>query len=104
MTLAPKAVLAKVRGGNAGVFVDVREPQELAASGKIDGAMHIPLRDLPRRFNELDDGGEIYLYCAAGMRSLDAAMFLRDKGYAQAFSIEGGLPGWQHEGGEVVST
>ncbi len=95
-------VLAKVRDGAAVVLVDVREPGELASSGMIEGALHIPLRDLPRRYEELEPGAEVVLYCAAGMRSFDAAMFLRDKGFDRAHSLIGGLPGWTAGGGELV--
>ena len=98
----PEVVLGRLADGDALTFIDVREAGELAATGKIDSALHIPLRDLPRRFEELDQDGEFVLYCAAGMRSLDAAMFLRDKGFEKAFSLGGGLPNWQQGGGEVV--
>ncbi len=91
-----------VVGRDGIVFVDVRESHELSASGKIGGAVHIPLRDVPRRFEELNKGDDIVLYCAAGMRSFDAAMFLRDKGYDGARSLVGGLPGWSAAGGEIV--
>ena len=90
-----------VVGSDGLVFVDVREQHELRASGKVPGAVHMPLRDVPRRFEELDKDADIVLYCAAGMRSFDAAMFLRDKGYESARSLVGGLPGWSAAGGEL---
>lgn len=98
----PKTIVQRLADGDQLVIVDVRESGELAASGKIDGALHIPLRDLPRRFEELKPDTEIVLYCAAGMRSFDAAMFLRDKGYDKAHSLIGGLPGWTSGGGSIV--
>ena len=99
----PAAILARMKDGETLVFIDVREAGELAATGKIEEALHIPLRDLPRRFEELDKGADLVLYCAAGMRSLDAAMFLRDKGFDKAVSLAGGLPHWQQDGGDVVA-
>ena len=102
LEVQPKRIVERIQGGEAVVLVDVRESGELAASGKIDGAVHIPLRDLPRRFEELAPDAEIVLYCAAGMRSFDAAMFLRDKGYGRAHSMIGGLPGWTSGGGGLV--
>ncbi len=98
-----KDVLAGIKDGNSVVFVDVREAHERSAYGAIKGAVHIPLRDVPRRFDELKTEDEIVLYCAAGMRSFDAAMFLRDKGYDGAKSLVGGLPGWSAAGGEIVT-
>lgn len=96
-----KDVLGRLGDGKT-VFVDVREARELSASGKIDGAVHMPLQDLPRRYEELGKDDSIVLYCARGMRSYNAAMFLRDKGYDGARSLTGGLPGWTSSGGEVV--
>ena len=98
----PAGILKRVADGDAITFIDVREAGELAATGKIAEALHIPLRDLPRRFEELDASADLVVYCAAGMRSLDAAMFLRDKGFENVVSLAGGLPHWQQGGGEVV--
>ncbi|MCO4770446.1 MAG: rhodanese-like domain-containing protein [Deltaproteobacteria bacterium] len=97
-----KDVLAQLSDGEEIVFLDVREANELAASGTIGGAVHMPLRDVPRRFEELNHGDTIVVYCAAGMRSLDAAMFLRDKGFDGARSLVRGLPSWTAAGGEVT--
>jgi rhodanese-related sulfurtransferase len=99
----PGRILERQKNGEDFVFVDVRQAAELADTGKIPGALHIPTQDLPRRVEELDRGREIIVYCAAGMRSLDAAMFLREKGFEKAFSLGGGLPHWQQDGGELVT-
>lgn len=73
------------------------------ASGKIDGALHIPLRDVPTRHGEIARDRDIVVYCAAGMRSLDAAMFLRDQGFEKVSSLSGGIGGWQQAGGTLVA-
>jgi rhodanese-related sulfurtransferase len=99
----PAVVLGRLKDGDKLTFIDVREAGELAATGKIEDALHIPLRDLPRRFEELDAEEDFVVYCAAGMRSLDAALFLRDKGFDKVFSLAGGLPHWQQDGGDVVA-
>ncbi|GEM_PF-1206320 len=99
----PSLILSRMSDGDAITFIDVREAGELAATGKIEHALHIPLRDLPRRFEELEKAGDFVVYCAAGMRSLDAAMFLRDKGFENVHSLAGGLPHWQQDGGQVVA-
>ena len=98
-----KVLVERVAAGEEIVFVDVRGSAEIAASGKIEGALHIPMQDLARRYEELGKDTEIVLYCAAGQRSYGAAMFLREKGYDRAHSMILGLPGWQALGGEVVS-
>jgi len=99
----PQAVIDRVQGGEEGlVIIDVRQAAEVA-TGMIQGAMHIPTQDLPRRIEELDDAAaEIFVYCASGVRSLDAAMFLREKGFDKALSLAGGIAHWQSDGGAVV--
>lgn len=99
----PGAVIRRMQDGESFTFIDVRQAQELAATGVIENALHIPSQDLPRRIEELDSEAETFVYCAAGVRSLDAVMFLREKGFENAWSLGGGLPHWQQDGGEVVS-
>ena len=98
----PGAILKRIDAGESFTFVDVRQSAELAATGMIEGALHIPTQDLPRRVDELPKDAEIVLYCAAGVRSHDAAMFLREKGYGAVWSLGGGLPHWEADGGKVV--
>ena len=98
----PGKLVERLAAGEDMVFVDVRQAQELAASGRIPGALHIPSQDLPRRLEELDSDKEVFVYCASGVRSLDAVMFLREKGFVEAWSLGGGIAHWQQDGGEVV--
>lgn len=98
----PSSVIQRVKEGEELVFLDVRQAAELSATGMIEGALHIPSQDLPRRMEELDKGAELFVYCAAGVRSLDAVMFLREKGFEQAWSLGGGLPHWEQDGGAVI--
>jgi 3-mercaptopyruvate sulfurtransferase SseA len=52
------------------VVVDVRETGEIDANGYIDGAIHIPIRDLLKNLDKLpglDDA--IVIYCASGHRA-----------------------------------
>jgi len=98
----PGRILTRLAEGDEFVFVDVRQATELADGGMIEGALHIPTQDLPRRLGELDSERETIVYCAAGVRSLDAVMFMREKGFDNAWSLGGGLPHWQADGGVVI--
>jgi rhodanese-related sulfurtransferase len=100
--VTPGAILERLKAGEQMVFLDVRQAQELSVTGMIDGALHMPSQDLPRRMEELDRDSELVVYCAAGVRSLDAVMFLREKGFGKAWSLGGGLPLWEREGGTVI--
>lgn len=78
-------------GGDA-QLVDVREDAEVAA-GMIPGARHIPLGDLPYRFDELDTARPVIAICRSGNRSGRAAMFLEDAGFA-VDNMQGGMLAW----------
>jgi rhodanese-related sulfurtransferase len=94
-------VRERLEAGEPVVIVDVREIFELEQSGMLIGALHIPLRELPARWEELADADEIVCYCAAGARSLNAAHLLRENGLFNATSMEGGIAAWKAIGGQV---
>jgi hydroxyacylglutathione hydrolase len=68
------ADLAAVRHHRPVVMLDVRLPLEWADS-HLDGAVHIPLPDLPARLGELPTG-EVWVYCRTGHRAAIAASIL----------------------------
>jgi len=49
----------------------------------VDGAVNIPLRQLPGavKNNDLNEDDELILYCNSGSRSSQAAAFLQAQGY-----------------------
>ncbi len=99
--ISPEEIFERESKGEKVVFVDVREPAELA-SGMVDGAVHIPSGQIDARFAELQPSDEIVLYCASSMRSTNAALFMREKGYDKVWSLVGGFPHWQRDGGRVA--
>ena len=82
-------------------FIDVREFYEFD-SGHIEGAVHIPLRFLPSRFETLERDRPIVVACQIGQRSDLAANFLRERGF-DAHNLEGGMTMWASEGLPFVS-
>ena len=72
------ADLADVRHHRPVVVLDVRREQEFADS-RIDGAVNIPIHELPRRVDEVPDG-EVWVHCAAGYRASVAASFIAAAG------------------------
>jgi rhodanese-related sulfurtransferase len=81
--------------------VDVREPYEWAA-GHLRDATHIPLRQLPNRFEEIDPEHAVLVVCQIGQRSALATEFLRKRDY-DAHNLEGGLHAWTGAGHPLVS-
>ena len=75
-------------------LVDVRQPEEFEES-RIDGCKLIPLGELmDRASEELSTKQDIVVYCARGMRSLEAALILRSMGFPNTRSLEGGIDAW----------
>ena len=70
--------LAAVRHHRQVVVLDVRADLEWAGA-HIDGAVHIPLPDLPRRLDEVP-GGEVWVHCQSGYRAAVAASLLAAAG------------------------
>ena len=83
------------------VMLDVREPDEWQA-GHIEGALHIPLADLPSRVGELPGEGDLVVVCRSGARSARAVAWLAQNGY-DALNLDGGMGAWAAAGREMVS-
>lgn len=85
---------------NGAVLLDVREPEEWAA-GRIAGALHIPMMELPQRMTQepapLDPDADIVVICKVGGRSAQVTAWLRRQGYA-ATNLAGGMLAWEHAG------
>jgi len=69
------ADLDQVRHHRDVVILDVRRQPEFAAA-RINGALNIPLHELPRRVHEVPDAAEVWVHCAGGYRASVAASFL----------------------------
>jgi hydroxyacylglutathione hydrolase len=68
------ADLAQVRHHREVVVLDVRRADEHEDTA-IDGAVNIPIHELPRRVSEVP-AGEVWVHCASGYRASVAASFL----------------------------
>ena len=79
--------------GDRPILVDVRTPQEWQIC-RLEGAILIPLQELPSRLGEIDRRHEIVVYCHVGVRSAMAVGFLRGNGFDRARNLEGGIDAW----------
>ena len=75
------------------VLLDVREPEELEQAAIAD-ALHIPMRQVPERLEELPRDKPIVVFCHAGGRSRRVAQFLAANGFEQVFNLDGGIDAW----------
>ena len=90
-------------------LVDVRADHEWEA-GRIAGATHVPLPELPQRLGEIDKDRPVVVYCRGGNRSTMAADALAEAGY-DAAKLSEGIVGWsgdelplEPEGGYVADS
>jgi len=72
--------------------IDVREPGEYAG-GHVPGATLVPLMTVPQRLDDLPAGRPLYVVCAVGARSAQAAAFLESRG-VEAVNVDGGTNDW----------
>jgi adenylyltransferase/sulfurtransferase len=93
LNLSPQDVKAKLDQGEKIIFLDVREPWEVAIN-RLDGAVHIPLGELGRRYQELNPDDEIIAYCHMGVRSLKATRFLKEQQFKNVKNLAGGIEAW----------
>lgn len=82
--------------------LDVREAYEFEV-GHIPGAVHIPVDELPSRFDaELDPDEDYYVICRTGGRSVQIASWLTAQGYS-ALMVGGGYDAWVTSGKALES-
>jgi hydroxyacylglutathione hydrolase len=87
----PGVVATDVQNGNFFVL-DVRSPGEYA-DGHIDGALNIPLGELPDRLTEIPHDQTVLVHCHTGVRSAIATSILRLNG-VDAVNLDGGYVAW----------
>lgn len=78
------------------MLIDVREPEEFAIT-RIEGATLIPMRDIPASLQQLEakaDDARLIVFCHHGIRSLNVAHWLRERGVAACQSMAGGIDAW----------
>jgi len=78
------------------IVLDVREDKEVQG-GKIKGAKHITLGQLPSKMAELgsDKQKPILVYCRSGSRSGHACQMLTKAGYEDVSNLAGGILAWE---------
>src|SRR5205085_10047108 len=90
------------------LVVDVRDAPEVAASGKIAGAVNVSRGMLefradpesPYHDKNFDKDKTVILYCASGGRSALSGKVLKDMGYTDVYNV-GAFKDWAESGGAV---
>lgn len=94
---AERVTFAQLRdelgGAEPPLLIDVRNAGELA-DGRIEGAVNIPLAELPGRLDAIPADRRIVVHCAGGARSSAAASLLRRSGRTRVADLLGGYGAW----------
>jgi rhodanese-related sulfurtransferase len=105
--IAPADAQQMIDRGEA-LVVDVRDAPEVAASGKVKGAINISRGmlefradpDSPYHDPHFDKNKTVIVYCASGGRSALSGKVLKDMGYEKVFNL-GGFKDWADSGGAI---
>lgn len=93
--IAPRALASRLREEPL-LLLDVREAWEVAISA-FPGALHVPMREIPSRVDELPSQRPIVCICHHGARSAQVALFLEHRGFQRVYNLAGGIDAWTRE-------
>jgi glyoxylase-like metal-dependent hydrolase (beta-lactamase superfamily II)/rhodanese-related sulfurtransferase len=97
-TISVEKCALKLRERQSGTLcLDVREAEEFAA-GHAEGALNLPLPELPLGLERLRGYKRIYVMCQNGRRSDVAARTLDYLGLGDVVYVDGGFKAWQNAG------
>jgi len=82
--------------GHDHVVLDVREPAEIA-SHAFDGALEIPMNEIPQSLDEIPEDKTVVVLCHIGGRSMQVTGWLRQQGYENVTNLRGGIDAWARE-------
>jgi sulfur-carrier protein adenylyltransferase/sulfurtransferase len=91
--LTAAALHELLESGERPLLVDVREDAEFAA-GHLEGALHIPLGQLPQRLAEIGPQAHPVFICRSGGRSMAACQIALRANIRSPANLEGGMLAW----------
>jgi rhodanese-related sulfurtransferase len=75
------------------LLLDVREPHEFMHC-HIEGSVNLPMGQVLARMAELNPKQETVVICHHGMRSVQVADFLSNRGFTEIANLVGGVAAW----------
>ena|SRR3989338_10286813 len=93
MEISPVELKQKLERKDSLLLIDIRETKEYAIC-HLEGSVLIPIKELPFRLKEIDPDRDAVLYCHHGVRSAQAAGWLRKNGFTRVYSLKGGIDRW----------
>ncbi len=102
----PPAEFEKKMQAEQPQLLDVRTSGEFKRS-HLENALQADWTNLSQfsdRIQYLDKSKPVFVYCASGGRSAEAARYLREKGFTNVADMKGGLSAWKNDGKPVIVT
>lgn len=93
--ITPIELQDKITNKEQLLVLDVRQPDEYAHDGHIEGARLMPLGSLRHRMSELPTDTPIICVCRSGARSRTACELLQSQGFTDVTNMGGGMIGWK---------
>ena len=87
-----------LHGKKPPVLIDCREQHEWDFC-RIEGAVLVPLSEFAGKAEKVfqDPEQEAVIYCHHGVRSLHAVQYLRQQGFQNTLSMQGGIDAWSNQ-------
>lgn len=76
------------------IIVDIRDEQSYAL-GHIHGAWHLTSASVERFMQQYELNAAVVVVCYHGNSSQGAAQYLIQQGFAEVYSMDGGMAAWQ---------
>ncbi len=94
--LSPKEFRKKLGNSTDALLLDIRTPEE-TAKGYLKGAVFMDFYDssFKTQVSTIDRNKPVFVYCAIGGRSWDAAKIMQEMGFKQIYDLKGGIIVWK---------
>ena len=101
--LTPKQFNKKLHTTTNAFLLDVRTPKEISRS-YIKHAVFMDIHDtlFEKRLTTIDKKMPVFVYCAIGVRSHDAAVMLNKLGFTEVYDLKGGIINWKLDGLPII--
>jgi rhodanese-related sulfurtransferase len=94
--LSPTEAAQRLRDVPGACLLDVREQWEWDLV-RLEGACHMPMNDVPQRWQTLPDDVPVLVLCHHGARSDVVAQYLQRSGFDEVYNVRGGIDAWASE-------
>ena len=90
--LSSKEFRKKLANSGNALLIDVRTPEEIG-KGYLNGAVFIDFYDstFKDQVGTIDRDRPVFVYCAIGGRSWDAAKIMHEMGFKNVYDLKGGI-------------